>query len=208
LEFDLPHSAYDHRAWWSNPSSPSDHPHAQSWLEAGWIVDTVNLKDKRVCFRRTGPRPSFTNRRKAIDEKNIGMTQNIKGMQFLLDFGFEEAGEWFLEDDSLQIRLKRHKNERNILYAFVAQGKIQYIGKSNQTLLGRMNGYKNPGPTQSTNINNNARIKELLHANITVKILVFVPKEAVIYREVPVNIAAGVEEILITKIRPPWNNRL
>ena len=60
---------------------------------------------------------------------------------------------------SLQFRLTQYINERNILYAFVAQGEVKYIGKSTQTLSGRMNGYKHPGPTQSTNINNNVRLK-------------------------------------------------
>jgi hypothetical protein len=52
LGFQLPNSAYEHRAWWSNPTSPSDHPYAQSWLQAGWKVDSVDQLDKRVHFRR------------------------------------------------------------------------------------------------------------------------------------------------------------
>jgi len=61
LGFKLPKSAHEHRAWWSNPSSKADHPHAQSWLMAGWIVDTVNQKDKWVRFRRIGS-PNFETR--------------------------------------------------------------------------------------------------------------------------------------------------
>ena len=41
LGFKLPYSAYNHRAWWANPSSVDDHPYAQSWLAAGWKVETV-----------------------------------------------------------------------------------------------------------------------------------------------------------------------
>src|SRR5271157_501420 len=189
LGFKLPNSAFEHRAWWSNPSSPMDHPYAQSWLEAGWKVDTVDQLDKRVHFRRTHSHSiekkiplianasSFPNIQKAIKGESGSTTQNSESKHFLLDFGFEEAGEWFLEGGSLQLRLDRHGKEQNILYAFVAQGEVKYIGKSNQTLSGRMNGYKHPGPTQSTNINNNARIKDLLHSGIRVQILAFVQKE-------------------------------
>ncbi len=35
LGFKLPYSAYNHSAWWSNPSSVDNHPYAQSWLVAG-----------------------------------------------------------------------------------------------------------------------------------------------------------------------------
>jgi hypothetical protein len=49
----LPTSARRHRAWWSNPSSPHDHPYAQAWLAVGWKVDTVDQQDEWVRFRRS-----------------------------------------------------------------------------------------------------------------------------------------------------------
>jgi len=52
LGFKLPNSAYDHRQWWANPSSADDHPHAQSWLAAGWEVETVNQSGRWVRFQR------------------------------------------------------------------------------------------------------------------------------------------------------------
>jgi hypothetical protein len=50
LDFKLPGSAYNHRPWWANPSLPNDHPYAQSWLTAGWKVDTVNQNQQWVRF--------------------------------------------------------------------------------------------------------------------------------------------------------------
>jgi len=218
LGFKLPKSAHEHRAWWSNPSSSTDHPYAQSWLAAGWMVDTVNQKDKWVRFRRIQSRvvekktplvaksPSSSDPQEDISAESSGiLTTDSK--RFLLSIGFEEVGEWLLEDGSLQFVLTRHGDERNILYAFFAQEEVKYIGKSNQTLSGRMNGYKQPGPTQSTNINNNARIKDLLLKGISVQILAFVQKEEMLYRGVPINLAAGLEDNLIARVRPPWNNR-
>lgn len=218
LGFKLPKSAHEHRPWWSNPSSSIDHPHAQSWFAAGWLVDTVNQKDKWVRFRRIQSRvvekktplveksPTSSDPQEDISaEINGVLTTDSK--RFLLSFGFEEVGEWLLEGSSLQFVLSRHGDEQNILYAFIAQEEVKYIGKSNQTLSRRMNGYKQPGPTQSTNINNNARIKDLLLKGMPVQILVFVQEEEMPCRDIPINLAAGLEDNLIARIRPPWNNR-
>jgi hypothetical protein len=45
----LPMSAYRDQAWWSN--SPSS-AHAKSWLNAGWEVQEVNLKEGYVTFKK------------------------------------------------------------------------------------------------------------------------------------------------------------
>jgi len=219
LGFKLPSSAYEHRAWWSNPTSPTDHPYAQSWLEAGWMVDSVDQLEKRVHFRRSTSnitkdvdRPITTIKHsntspKVIVEPNVDTSQPIDSLQFLLTLGFEEVGAWFLERNSLQLRLVKNENEQNILYAFVVQGIVKYIGKSTMTLRGRMNGYWKPGPTQTTNINNNARIREILQKGMPVQIFALVPREEIYYKGFPVNIAAGLEDNLLSRIRPPWNNR-
>ena len=52
LKDELPDSAYKHRAWWANSSSPTDHRYAQNWLLAGWKVDFVNQEDFWVRFQR------------------------------------------------------------------------------------------------------------------------------------------------------------
>jgi hypothetical protein len=219
LGFELLRSAHEHRAWWSNPSSKADHPYAQSWLAAGWMVDTVNQNDKWVRFRRIGS-PSIEKQIPSSSKKSPSSfpQKNMNGessrrtltadtVKFLIELGFEEVGEWLIEEDSLQFSLTRHRNERNILYAFVAQGEVKYIGKSNQTLSRRMSGYKQPGPTQNTNIRINASMKDLLDKNISVQILAFIEKEKILYREVPINLAAGLEDNLIARVRPPWNLR-
>lgn len=219
LGFKLPSSAYEHRAWWSNPTSPVDHPYAQSWLEAGWIVDSVDQLDKRVHFRRStsnntkniglpaGSTKPGHNPPKAILEPVVDTSQPTDHLQFLLTLGFEEVGAWFLERNTLQFRLAKNENEQNILYAFVVQGIVKYIGKSTMTLRARMNGYRNPGPTQTTNLNNNARIRELLQKGTPVRIFALVAKEEIRYKGFRMNNAAGLEDNLLAQIRPPWNTR-
>jgi hypothetical protein len=45
----LPMSAYRSEAWWSNSASTA---HARAWLEAGWEVQEVNLKEGFVVFKK------------------------------------------------------------------------------------------------------------------------------------------------------------
>jgi hypothetical protein len=45
----LPMSAYKQEAWWSNSAS---NIHARGWLEAGWEVQEVNLKEAYVVFKK------------------------------------------------------------------------------------------------------------------------------------------------------------
>jgi hypothetical protein len=47
----LPHSASKHRAWWSNEVE-GHHVQACSWLDAGWIVESVDLAAGWVRFCR------------------------------------------------------------------------------------------------------------------------------------------------------------
>jgi len=43
----LPHSARASRAWWANSATPQ----GQAWLDAGWLVDAVDLEEAWAVFR-------------------------------------------------------------------------------------------------------------------------------------------------------------
>ena len=47
----LPPSAHEHRAWWGNQKKGT-HVESIAWMDAGWMVDTVDLKEKWVKFVR------------------------------------------------------------------------------------------------------------------------------------------------------------
>ena len=67
-------------------------------------------------------------------------------MNRLLEIGFELAGHWRLVDDALSLQLARHALQRNILYAFVSDGEVKYVGKTTQPLRTRLNGQRHkPG---------------------------------------------------------------
>jgi hypothetical protein len=57
-------SAYRDKTWWSN--SPSS-IHARAWLDAGWEVQEVNLKEGFVVFKKVREVPFKKGRRAKSD---------------------------------------------------------------------------------------------------------------------------------------------
>jgi hypothetical protein len=51
LKDQLPPSAYEHRSWWGNQRQGT-HVESLGWMDAGWMVDTVDLRRKWVRFVR------------------------------------------------------------------------------------------------------------------------------------------------------------
>ena len=49
---ELPPSAFDHRPWWSN--NPSNSSITSAWLNAGFKTEQVDMKARRLVFRRIG----------------------------------------------------------------------------------------------------------------------------------------------------------
>jgi hypothetical protein len=62
----LPMSAYRNEAWWSNSSSSV---HAKAWLDAGWEVQEVNLKEGFVVFKKVRQIPKKRKRTKSRIDK-------------------------------------------------------------------------------------------------------------------------------------------
>lgn len=48
----LPNSANEYRAWWSN--NPMNSVMTKAWLEAGWKSEQVDMKARKLVFRRVG----------------------------------------------------------------------------------------------------------------------------------------------------------
>lgn len=62
----LPMDAYRDAAWWSNSSSAA---HAKAWLDAGWEVQEVNLKEGCVVFKKVRDVPFKRRARKSEIKK-------------------------------------------------------------------------------------------------------------------------------------------
>jgi hypothetical protein len=62
----LPMSAYRDEKWWSNSASRA---HARAWLDAGWEVQEVNLKEGFVVFKKVRQIPKKRRRAKSRIDK-------------------------------------------------------------------------------------------------------------------------------------------
>ncbi|MCL4261913.1 MAG: helix-turn-helix domain-containing protein [Anaerolineae bacterium] len=51
----LPHTARTQRAWWSNRRTA--HAQSAAWLDAGYLVDKLDLENERITFRKEGAIP-------------------------------------------------------------------------------------------------------------------------------------------------------
>ncbi len=126
-------------------------------------------------------------------------------MNRLLEIGFKPAGHWLLEDGRLRFELTQHSTQTNILYAFVCDGDVVYVGKTVRMLATRMSGYKTPGKTQTTNINNHQRIVELLTRGSAIEILALPDNGLLHYGRFHLNLAAALEDDIIRTLDPIWN---
>jgi hypothetical protein len=61
----LPMEAYRNETWWNNSKSSA---HAKGWLDAGWEVQDINLKEGIVVFKKVQTQPVKRVRRKKSDK--------------------------------------------------------------------------------------------------------------------------------------------
>jgi hypothetical protein len=126
-------------------------------------------------------------------------------MNRLINIGFISVGHWTLESQNIRFNLISHHRTKNVLYSFICNGEIKYIGKTTNQLAKRMNGYQNPGPTQSTNIRVNAIIRKVLQEKNPIDIFILADTGLLRYGDFKINLAAGLEDTLIYEICPEWN---
>lgn len=123
----------------------------------------------------------------------------------LTAMGFIECGEWIAPEGQLTSKLLKCADARNVLYAFVVDDLVMYIGKTVQSFRARMQGYRTPGPTQLTNVRNNQNLRNALSSGKHVTIYVLPDNGLLYYGGFHVNLAAGLEDSLVRELQPPWN---
>jgi len=126
----------------------------------------------------------------------------------IMKIGFVMAGSWKLNADKIAVELNGLGSARNILYCFLVDDELKYIGKSTNTLHHRMQRYKTPpkdAKNGSTNIKNNFNIRQHLERGQNVAVLVLPDNGLLYYGGFHVNLAAGLEDSLIKELDPPWN---
>ena len=122
----------------------------------------------------------------------------------LRQLGFEEAGHWRIRAGRPYFRLESHHQLSDVLYAFVADTAVMYVGKTATALETRMRAYRMPGPTQRTNLRVRAHMSRLLARGDTLAIWVML-HDPLTYRGFKVSLAAGLEDAVIQATRPQWN---
>jgi hypothetical protein len=123
----------------------------------------------------------------------------------LLEIGFEKVGSWVLLGERLACEITSHHGDSNVLYVFVVDGEIAYVGKTFGRLKMRMRGYEFPEATQSTNVKNNRLIREAITAGSSVEIVALADREILSYGGFHLNLASGLEQSIINAFRPRWN---
>ena len=98
---------------------------------------------------------------------------------------------------------------KSVLYAFVVDGALVYVGKTRGALKDRLQRYKTPAKNAlhggSTNIKNNKNIRSSLLAGKTVEIYVLPDKHEESYGGFQFSRAAALEDDLIAQFKPAWN---
>jgi len=61
IDDNLPMDAYKDEKWWSNVSSRE---HARAWLDAGWEISEINLKEGFVVFKKVKQIHSVSSKRR------------------------------------------------------------------------------------------------------------------------------------------------
>ena len=133
------------------------------------------------------------------------MTPSTTPLARLEQIGFRFVGTWTHVADCLRCQLAEHGTSVNVLYAFVLDEEVLYVGKTIRSLRARMRGYERPGNSQSTNIRSNAKIRELLQQGRAVRILVLPDNGLLRYGGFHVKLAAGLEDSIVRELRPAWN---
>lgn len=126
-------------------------------------------------------------------------------MNRLIAIGFEKVGCWKVHDSVLTLELSRMNSQSNILYAFINNNLVLYVGKTTVALEKRMAGYLRPSSTQRTNARNHRSLLSLLEQNQQIDIYAWADTGNHRIGEFHLNYAAGLEDSIIKMLAPPWN---
>ena len=165
LGFRLPNSARSYPAWWSNGSRM---PQAAEWLEAGWRTEDLSLGSERITFRRctsgmlNPPSPAASTPLTVDRVPLLGATEIVGKIDIRVGFNWLAVGT--VTPDIHSALIFPEVSDIPGLYRFSIIGNALhsvYIGET-EKLRRRFAHYRNPGPSQQTNI----RLNSLMHAAI------------------------------------------
>ena len=133
------------------------------------------------------------------------MNASVTSANRLVNMGFRKFGEWGIENDKLRCVLTSDATATNVLYAFISDEVVLYVGKTVRSLKKRMYNYQNPGVSQSTSIRCNKLIYDATIKGKVVEVYALPDNGLLYYGGFHVNLAAGLEDSLVSYIKPAWN---
>lgn len=133
--------------------------------------------------------------------------KSLQQRERLAALGFRQCGEWTLSGDQIQLQLESPPSGQRVLYAFASGDHVLYLGKTTRGLRQRLQGYRSPGPTQPTNRRVNRELRSLLQCGEAVQILAWECDGRMTYGGFRIDLAAGLEDAIISELAPIWNDR-
>jgi hypothetical protein len=157
-------------------------------MNAGWLVDEISLGQSRVTFRRTISTSSvgFGSSPEHVIAAPAGILRSTKvnlqspdesvdhptaaGVSTLLALGWIRIGTVRLDTQGKLVFPSLQEEPGIYRFQFARGGATHaYVGETDR-LRRRLHHYRNPGPTQRTNICINALLKEVLREGIMVEL--------------------------------------
>jgi hypothetical protein len=166
----LPHSAYRHREWWANGS----HAHQRSWQDAGWRVGSIDMRGQRVTFHRTSATASPRVDR-GLSRQTSALGVAVDRVDLELHLQWHDSGRVSLDRSGRPTFPSVPAAPGLYRMTFQPSGSSRrarmYIGEA-ANLQQRVSGYRNPGPSQATNLRLNARLREQLAKGAGVRLAI------------------------------------
>lgn len=125
--------------------------------------------------------------------------------KILDDVGFQPAGAWALDNGRPAPELTAERSDAEALYAFVVGGVVVFLGRDREAFGGAIGGEGPLGLTRRYTTGNDRRIIEALMAGETIEIRAMKAEAPITYRGWRLNVAAGLRDALVRKLRPAWN---
>jgi hypothetical protein len=125
-------------------------------------------------------------------------------LERLLKAGFIHSGSWKLNDDGRAYPCVERERRAGV-YVYALDGEICYIGSAQRGLQSRFKHYETTERLRTAMRIRN-EITPLLQAGHQVEIYTICPP-AIEWKNLPIDLIAGLEEGLIRNFNPKWNRR-
>lgn len=127
--------------------------------------------------------------------------------EMLIALGFVPVGAWALLSDSPACTIQNHPDRSPVVYAFLVEDFVMYVGKSNRSLRDRIGNLVHPEPSQRANQRSLLQIKQALAEGKRVTVYALVDWEPVTHRGLALDLPTALESTLVDRMCPPWNDR-